>query len=85
MNRSGIFGGGTFRVCTYCFARDGHHHLDHDTGEDFQTHLYVKTNAAAVLRRELRTGKTRDQLMPGIGNSPKSTAFSTTATSTPMV
>ncbi|MFE0188088.1 radical SAM protein [Streptomyces sp. NPDC058989] len=52
---------GCTHACIYCFARDGHHHLGHNTGEDFQTHLYVKTNAAAVLRRELRTGKTRGQ------------------------
>lgn len=52
---------GCSHACTYCFARDGHHHLGHNTGEDFHTHLYVKTNAATVLRRELRTGKTGDQ------------------------
>ncbi|MGW1869957.1 radical SAM protein [Streptomyces mauvecolor] len=52
---------GCSHACTYCFARDGHHHLGHNTGTDFQTHLYVKTNAAQVLRRELRTGKTRGQ------------------------
>ncbi|QHC26264.1 radical SAM protein [Streptomyces sp. GS7] len=52
---------GCTHACTYCFARDGHHHLGHNTGEDFQTHLYVKTNAAAVLRRELHTGKTGSQ------------------------
>ncbi|QRX94789.1 radical SAM protein [Streptomyces noursei] len=52
---------GCTHACTYCFARDGHHHLGHNTGEDFQTRLYVKTNAATVLRRELRTGKTGDQ------------------------
>ncbi|GAA2471245.1 hypothetical protein ACFPFX_34920 [Streptomyces mauvecolor] len=52
---------GCTHACTYCFARDGHHHLGHNTGQDFQTHLYVKTNAAQVLRRELRTGETRGQ------------------------
>ncbi|MGD3111499.1 radical SAM protein [Streptomyces sp. YGL11-2] len=52
---------GCSHACTYCFARDGHHHLGHDTGDDFQTHLYVKTNAAQALRRELRTGRTGDQ------------------------
>ncbi|WP_066927680.1 radical SAM protein [Streptomyces sp. NBRC 110611] len=52
---------GCTHACTYCFARDGHHHLGHNTGEDFQTHLYVKTNAATVLRREVRTGRTGDQ------------------------
>ncbi|MEV8477488.1 radical SAM protein [Streptomyces sp. NPDC051173] len=52
---------GCSHACTYCFARDGHDHLGHDTGADFHTHLYVKTNAPTVLRRELRTGKTGDR------------------------
>ncbi|MFD1813937.1 Rv2578c family radical SAM protein [Rhodococcus gannanensis] len=47
----------TFRGCThacrYCFARPTHEYLDLDAGTDFDTQVVVKTNVAAVLRREL--------------------------------
>src|SRR5690606_20418779 len=47
----------TFRGCThacrYCFARPTHEYLDLDAGHDFASQLVVKTNVAAVLRREL--------------------------------
>lgn len=51
---------GCTHACTYCFARDGHAHLGFDTGSGFNTQVVVKTNAAEVLRRELRGGKTGD-------------------------
>ncbi|RKN65928.1 radical SAM protein [Streptomyces klenkii] len=51
---------GCTHACTYCFARDGHTRLGFDTGEGFNTQVVVKTNAAEVLRRELRGGKTGD-------------------------
>ncbi|MDT0449212.1 radical SAM protein [Streptomyces hesseae] len=51
---------GCTHACTYCFARDNHARLGLDTGEGFNTQVVVKTNAADVLRRELRGGKTGD-------------------------
>lgn len=39
--------------CVYCYARPGHCYLGHSAGLDFETKLYAKTNAAAVLEREL--------------------------------
>ncbi len=40
--------------CVYCFARKTHEYLDLDSGHDFDSQIVVKTNVAAVLRRELR-------------------------------
>ena len=39
--------------CVYCFARPSHAYLDLSPGLDFETRLYAKTNAAALLRVEL--------------------------------
>ena len=44
---------GCSHACRYCFARPTHEYLDLDPGHDFDTQLVVKTNVAAVLRREL--------------------------------
>ncbi len=53
---------GCSHACRYCFARPTHEYLDFDSGQDFDTHVVVKTNVADVLRRELRrpswTGET---------------------------
>ncbi|MBF6065339.1 radical SAM protein [Nocardia terpenica] len=46
--------------CTYCFARTGHQHLGFGITEDFSKEIVVKTNAAEVLRAELRRGRVRD-------------------------
>ncbi len=40
--------------CIYCFARPTHAYLDLSPGIDFETRLYAKPNAAALLRDELR-------------------------------
>jgi DNA repair photolyase len=40
--------------CIYCFARPTHAYLDHSPGLDFETQLYAKPDAAALLDRELR-------------------------------
>ena len=40
--------------CIYCFARPTHAYLDHSPGLDFETILYSKPNAAALLDEELR-------------------------------
>ena len=39
--------------CIYCYARPTHCYLGHSAGLDFETILYAKTNAAALLEREL--------------------------------
>jgi len=39
--------------CVYCYARPTHSYLGLSPGLDFETRLVAKTNAAAVLRREL--------------------------------
>ena len=39
--------------CSYCFARPSHAYLDLSPGLDFETRLFVKENAAALLREEL--------------------------------
>jgi DNA repair photolyase len=39
--------------CRYCFARRSHTYLDLDYGEDFDTQIVVKVNAAEVVRREV--------------------------------
>ncbi|MBF6354394.1 Rv2578c family radical SAM protein [Nocardia higoensis] len=44
---------GCSHACRYCFARPTHEYLDLDAGRDFDTEIVVKTNVAAVLRREL--------------------------------
>ncbi len=40
-------------MCVYCFARRTHTYLDLDSGRDFDSKIVVKTNAAALLRKEL--------------------------------
>lgn len=44
---------GCSHACRYCFARGSHEYLELDAGRDFDTQIVVKTNVAAVLRREL--------------------------------
>ena len=39
--------------CIYCFARPSHAWLDLSPGLDFETRLFAKPDAAALLRREL--------------------------------
>lgn len=40
--------------CVYCYARPNHSRLDLSPGLDFETRLFAKTNAAELLRTELR-------------------------------
>jgi DNA repair photolyase len=44
---------GCTHACVYCFARRTHTYLDLDSGRDFDSKIVVKTNAAALLRKEL--------------------------------
>ncbi len=39
--------------CIYCYARPSHCYLGHSAGIDFETQLYAKPDAAALLEREL--------------------------------
>jgi DNA repair photolyase len=39
--------------CIYCYARPTHEYLDLSAGLDFETQLFVKREAAQLLRREL--------------------------------
>ena len=39
--------------CVYCYARPSHCYLGHSAGLDFESILYVKSNAAALLEAEL--------------------------------
>ena len=39
--------------CIYCYARPTHCYLGHSAGLDFETKLYAKVNAAALLEAEL--------------------------------
>ncbi|MEQ1577091.1 MAG: PA0069 family radical SAM protein [Hyphomicrobium sp.] len=39
--------------CVYCYARPTHCYLGHSAGLDFETKLYAKSNAAALLEQEL--------------------------------
>jgi DNA repair photolyase len=39
--------------CVYCYARPSHAHLGLSPGLDFETRIFVKHEAAALLRREL--------------------------------
>lgn len=43
--------------CIYCFARPTHAYLGHSPGLDFETKLYWKPNAPALLEAELRDPK----------------------------
>jgi len=45
---------GCQHACTYCFARGTHEYLGYDAGRDFESRIVVKTNAAQVLRQQLR-------------------------------
>jgi len=40
--------------CVYCYARPSHSYLELSPGLDFETKLFAKTNAAELLRAELR-------------------------------
>jgi DNA repair photolyase len=62
---------GCSHACRYCFARPTHEYLDFDSGNDFDTQVVVKTNVAAVLRRELsRRSWTRETVALGTNTDP---------------
>ncbi|MCM6774721.1 Rv2578c family radical SAM protein [Nocardia sp. CDC159] len=62
---------GCSHACRYCFARTTHEYLDLDAGRDFDSQIVVKTNVAAVLRRELhRRSWRRETVALGTNTDP---------------
>ncbi|MDQ4086376.1 MAG: Rv2578c family radical SAM protein [Actinomycetota bacterium] len=62
---------GCTHACFYCYARGSHAWLELDTGHDFDTQVVVKTNVAAVLRRELsRPSWRHEQVALGTNTDP---------------
>ena len=49
--------------CIYCYARPSHCYLGHSAGLDFETKLYAKTNAAALLEQELARRSYKPQVI----------------------
>ena len=49
--------------CIYCYARPTHAYLGHSPGLDFETRLYAKADAAALLERELRKRSYRPDVL----------------------
>jgi len=47
--------------CIYCYARPTHEYLGLSAGLDFETHLFAKTDAPALLRRALAARSWRPQ------------------------
>jgi DNA repair photolyase len=57
--------------CIYCYARPTHAYLDLSPGLDFETRLFAKPNAAALLRSELaRPGYVCDPIALGSNTDP---------------
>jgi DNA repair photolyase len=57
--------------CIYCYARPSHAYLDLSPGLDFETKLFAKPNAAALLRAELaRPGYVCDPIALGTNTDP---------------
>ena len=62
---------GCAHSCHYCYARGTHTYLDLDTGDDFSSIIFVKSNAPAVLRAELsRPGWRREGVSIGSATDP---------------
>jgi DNA repair photolyase len=57
--------------CVYCYARPTHAYLDLSPGLDFETKLFAKPNAAALLRAELaKPGYRVDPIALGTNTDP---------------
>ncbi|MGW6427010.1 Rv2578c family radical SAM protein [Nocardia sp. NPDC055053] len=62
---------GCSHACRYCFARGSHEYLGLDAGNDFDSEIVVKTNVAAILRRELaRRSWRREPVALGTNTDP---------------
>jgi DNA repair photolyase len=55
--------------CIYCYARPSHCYLGHSAGLDFETKLYAKPNAAALLEGEIKKPGYRVQTIALGGNT----------------
>ncbi len=44
---------GCQHACSYCYARPTHEYLGYGAGTDFETRIFVKVNAAELLRRAI--------------------------------
>ncbi|MBS0252320.1 MAG: PA0069 family radical SAM protein [Proteobacteria bacterium] len=55
--------------CIYCYARPSHCYLGHSAGLDFETKLYAKPNAAALLEREFKKPSYRPSTIALGGNT----------------
>lgn len=49
--------------CVYCFARPTHEYLGLSAGLDFESRIFVKTDAPELLRRELSNRKWKPELI----------------------
>lgn len=49
--------------CSYCFARPFHEYLGYSAGLDFETKIFVKTDAPRLLRRELSAKRWKPQVV----------------------
>ncbi|HXG48521.1 MAG TPA: PA0069 family radical SAM protein [Methylomirabilota bacterium] len=49
--------------CIYCYARPFHEYLGFSAGLDFETRIMVKTDAPALLRKELASPKWKPQVI----------------------
>ena len=54
---------GCLHSCTYCYARYTHSYLDLNTTKDFDTKIFVKTNAAKILKKEFSNPKWHKELV----------------------
>ena len=52
--------------CVYCYARQTHEYLGFSAGLDFETRIMVKTDAPALLRKELSAKRWQPQVI-GLG------------------
>ncbi len=54
---------GCFHSCLYCYARYTHSYLELDPEHDFETTIFLKKNAAKILRKELSHPKWQKELV----------------------
>ncbi|MEM6683889.1 MAG: PA0069 family radical SAM protein [Pseudomonadota bacterium] len=57
--------------CIYCFARPSHAYMGLSAGQDFETEIFIKPNAAALLEAEItRPGYTPRSIAMGTNTDP---------------
>ena len=55
--------------CIYCYARPSHEYLGLSSGLDFETKIFVKKDAATLLRKELLSPRWKPQSIAVSGNT----------------